>query len=196
MIDSLYRHYFSKVLEGSNSNLEIQIQYNLTFGLQNIPFPHSLLSRTQMRLRAHSHKPASWQLPDHHVQRQLYIAVQPDVGTSLYNFIMTTMFPWGAKQWKGIIPDNSHKQGISFDKKKSGRELTTENRINNKQTFHSFEPIVSRSGGEWAGQLGQRRRSEQSRGAERRQEMGKWRLGCWRADTNPSQHGEILISDF
>ena len=42
MIDSLYRHYFSKVLEGSNSNIEIQIQYNLTFGLQNILFPHSL----------------------------------------------------------------------------------------------------------------------------------------------------------
>ena len=80
---------------------------------------------------------------------------------------------------------------MSLDNKNSCCEVTTENRIN-KQTFHSFEPIVSRSGGEWAvgRAIGPEAeiRSEQSRGEERRQEMGKWRLGRSSADTNPSQH--------
>ena len=84
---------------------------------------------------------------------------------------------------------------MSLDHKNYGCEVTTENRIN-KQTFHSFEPIVSRSGEEWAGQLGQRRRSEQNR--EPRGDK-KWANGGWdargRTLTHPSTE-EYLSQTF
>ena len=72
--------------------------------------------------------------------------------------------------------------------KNSGCEVATENRIN-KQTFHSFEPIVLRSGGEWA--VGRAIGPEAEIRAEQGRGDKKWANGGWdvpRADTNPSQH--------